>query len=274
MDWSAGKSDRARKAAFVASIPPEASVVAPLPYLAHLAMRQKLYSLHHVLKGLKTLSRSSYEPPPPTDFVLIDYHDSATFDASAGYYHPTMKMVDGRIVPSSDRLLHDFLQRCSWVSDSCNELTLLRQGERAPTPQTPSSGIVFEVGNHTQLLSISKSGNVLSKEQSLEIQMNWKFQDERDVFPWMLLRLTPHGYGGAVLTKGLCAPEAGAGPFRENWHIAAPKGLAAGDYSLEAIFIDNSRQAWSEAVDPGNQRSTLLSHPVPVGNVRVLAPAN
>ena len=30
--------------------------------------------------------------------------------AVAGYYHPTMKTVDGRVIPSSDRLLHEFLQ--------------------------------------------------------------------------------------------------------------------------------------------------------------------
>src|SRR4029077_15205246 len=100
---------RARKQYFVDRIPATASVVAPLPYLSHLAMREKLYSLHYILKGLKTLSRERYEPPPPTDFVVIDYNDSATFDATAGYYHPTMKTVDGSIVPSSDQLLRDFL---------------------------------------------------------------------------------------------------------------------------------------------------------------------
>ena len=108
-NWFSGKQDRARKRALVNQIPPDASVLAPLPYLSHLAMREKLYSLHYVLKGLKTLSRSTYDIPPPTDFVLIDYDDSATFDAVAGYYHPTMKTVDGRVIPSSDRLLHEIL---------------------------------------------------------------------------------------------------------------------------------------------------------------------
>src|SRR4029450_13184000 len=74
-DWFEGSRDRARKQAFLAQIPSTSSVMAPLPYLSHLAMREKLYSLHYILKGLKTLSRSSYEPPPPPDFVLIDYGD-------------------------------------------------------------------------------------------------------------------------------------------------------------------------------------------------------
>src|SRR5207253_3451117 len=62
-DWFEAGQERARKNAFIAQIPPASSVVAPLPYLSHLAMREKLYSLHYILKGLKTLSRSSYEPP-------------------------------------------------------------------------------------------------------------------------------------------------------------------------------------------------------------------
>ena len=128
-NWFTQKERRARQNAIVAEIPPGASVIAPLPYLSHLAMREKLYSLHYILKGLKTLSRASYEPPSPTDFVLIDYDDTSTFDASAGYYHPVMKTVDGRVIASSDRLLHDLLAQRLWVVTSTGELTLLRKGK-------------------------------------------------------------------------------------------------------------------------------------------------
>jgi uncharacterized membrane protein len=109
--WPNGRADRERKNALLQQIPASASVVAGLPYLSHLAMREKLYSLHYILKGLKTLSHASYEPPPPTDYVFIDYNDQATFDAAAGYYHPQMKTNDGRIIPSSDELLKKFLQQ-------------------------------------------------------------------------------------------------------------------------------------------------------------------
>src|SRR5438874_7634695 len=114
-------------------------------------MREKLYSLHHILKGLKTLSRSAYELPPPPDFVLIDYDDSATFDPVAGYYHPAMKTVDGRIIPSSDRLLHDFLKRSSWAVSSSNELTLFRQGNSVPELATlnRASASPIEIGPQT-----------------------------------------------------------------------------------------------------------------------------
>jgi uncharacterized membrane protein len=89
--WSASKAERTRKAEFLGAIPADASVMAPLPYLSHLAMREGLYSLHYTIKGLKTLSRAAYEAPPPTDYVLLDYDDDATFDAGSGYYHPAMK---------------------------------------------------------------------------------------------------------------------------------------------------------------------------------------
>jgi hypothetical protein len=128
--WSLKQSDRARKDEFISAIPAKASVVAPLPYLSHLALREKLYSLHYILKGLKTLSHATYDPPPPTDFVLIDYGDSATFDAGAGYYHPQMRTKDGRIIPSSDRLLEDFLNRASWQSRIDGKLVLLRREGR------------------------------------------------------------------------------------------------------------------------------------------------
>ena len=126
-NWPNKRSDRARKDTFLQQIPPNASVIAGLPYLSHLAMREKLYSLHYILKGLKTLSHASYEPPPPTDYVLIDYNDGATFDAGAGYYHPAMQTKDGRVIPSSDALLRAFLDRAQWEAKKQGAITLLRR---------------------------------------------------------------------------------------------------------------------------------------------------
>src|SRR5207248_202334 len=184
-NWFSEELTRARKRAFISQIPPNASVLAPLPYLSHLAMRENLYSLHYVLKGLKTLSRSTYSPPPPTDLVLIDYDDPATFDPVAGYYHPAMQTVDGRVIPSSDQLLHEFLRRSSWTVYSSDELTLLRQGtstEELPSSTSGAAGIV-EVTTGTMLIDSTKSADEL-REQGLEIKMNWNFQGRREVFPW------------------------------------------------------------------------------------------
>ena len=268
-NWSKGESTRARKRALIQQIPPDASVLAPLPYLSHLALRENLYSLHYILKGLKTLSRSPYTPPSPTDYALIDYEDSATFDPIAGYYHPAMKTVDGRVIPSSDHLLHDFLKQRSWTVDSSNELTLLRQ-EKSPqeSPLSPpnSSGTV-ELGPGVTLTNLAKSGNELT-DQGLIVTMDWIFQEPRQVFPWLVLKLTPHdGKNGIVLSRGLCAPEATSGPYRENWRITSSKQIPAGDYRVEAFFIDNARRAW--ATKTGQLDAALLVPPISLGDLRV-----
>jgi hypothetical protein len=269
-DWFEGGPERARKNAFIGQIPPSSSVVAPLPYLSHLAMREKLYSLHYILKGLKTLSRSSYEPPPPPDFVLIDYRDIATFDPSAGFYHPAMKTVDGRIIPSSDRLLHDFLKRTTWTSESEDELTLLRKTEGATSALTSKESLageipVFAVGA-TQLLAIETGSKTVSPPQLIKIRLLWNFQGERNVFPWMFLRLS-RDQKSVLFVKGLCVPEVAKGDHLENWTVTTT-GLVPGNYLLEALFFDNSKQAWSQTTD-GGQPSNLLAPPVSLGHLKV-----
>jgi uncharacterized membrane protein len=275
-DWFSGERTRARKRAFINQIPPAASVLAPLPYLSHLAMRENLYSLHYVLKGLKTLSRSTFSPPPPTDFVLIDYGDSATFDAVGGYYHPTMRTVESRVVPSSDRLLHEFLKQCPWAVRSSDELTLLQQAKREGelSPSTPSSGESIEIATGTVLNSITKSGDDLT-EQGLEIKMSWTFREPREVFPWMFLRLTPRDHrNGIIIARGLCAPEATDGPYQENWRITRPKQIPEGDYGVDVCFVDNTKRIWAAKSGPPDEEVALLSPPIPLGELRVAPEKN
>ena len=274
-NWFSGEQTRARKRAFISQISAEASVLAPLPYLSHLAMRENLYSLHYVLKGLKTLSRSTYSPPPPTDFVLIDYDDSATFDAVAGYYHPTMKMVDGRVIPSSDRLLHEFLQRCSWTARASDELTLLRPGKPAEElpSSTPISRGMVEMAAGTTLTGITKSADELT-EPGLEIKMSWTFREPREVFPWMFLKLTPRDHrNGIIISRGLCAPEATNGPYQESWHISGSGRIPEGDYGVEAFFVDNAKRVWATKSDQPDAPAPVPLASVPLGELRV-APGN
>lgn len=268
--WFAKAPDRVRKNNFVSAISPEASVVAPLPYLSHLAMREKIYSLHYILKGLKTLSRATYEPPSPTDFVLIDYRDSATFDASSGYYHPAMQTVDGRVIPSSDRLLHDYLKRASWSVNSIDGLTLFRKSElTASSAAIPETLPIMEIGTHTQLLQIEKNGEVLSRPNPVGLRLQWRFQGERDVIPWMLLRLTSPDGTAVFVSKGLCAPEAVDGSHQETWQITFSDLISPGDYLTEAIFLDNSKRAWSAANGQDNLAVTLLSKPISLGHIQI-----
>jgi hypothetical protein len=270
-DWSAGKSVREKKAAFLSKIPADASLTAPLPYLSHLAMRQELYSLHYILKGLKTLSRAQYLPPPPPEFVLIDYNDSATFDASADFYHPAMKTVDGRIIPSSDRLLHDFLRVTSWQADSQNELTLLKRAPPKSPPDRTGDGASLQIGQHTELESISKSTSSISIGDSFEIELIWLFKPEREVIPSMFLEVTPKGGTATaiVISKGLCAPEANAGRYQETWRVDLAGRLPSGDYSLEVVFVDNSSRVWYMVRGTPIPPSAVLSSRISLGDITV-----
>lgn len=275
-NWRHTAEDRARRADFIRPIPRDASVVAPLPYLSHLAMRDQLYSLHYILKGLKTLSRARYEPPPPTEFVLIDYDDSATFDTGAGYYHPTMKTVDGRVVPSSEKLLHEFLSRRSWSVNSSNELTLLRQ-TRAGPDSAPSSRTVETLPANeaaATLLACTKSADVLSAV-GLEITTSWNFPTPRDVFPWLFLKLTPRSPGKPViLSRGLCSPESSGPVTTETWRLTPTQRLAPGQYTVEALFLDNSKRLWQERSGKTNESALLTVSPVSLGELTVVATAS
>ena len=272
VEWTAGQADRSRKQSLINQIPAEASVAAPLPYLSHLAMREKLFSLHFILKGLKTLSRIEYEPPPPPDFVLIDYDDSATFDAGAGYYHPTMRTINDRVIPSSDRLLHDFLKRASWTVTSSNELTLFRNGPSPPEDPariTRAAGPVV-IDPNTTLNEIGTTTDIPA-DAGLEIAMNWTFRDQREVFPWMLLRLTPQEGGQTItISHGLCSPERQGGDHVEKWRVTSQSRLPPGDYNAEAVFVDQARVLWAEKSNDRDRRAAAILARVALGNIRVV----
>jgi hypothetical protein len=272
-NYSRRSADRARKQAFIARIPTNASVVAPLPYLSHLAMREKLYSLHYILKGLKTLGRDRYQPSAPADYVLIDYDDRATFDASAGYYHPQMRTVDGTIVPSSDQLLHEFLRRATWITDSDDQLALLKKTlpgetqsesfvELRPNDSATTAAIFSVKGN--ELLGINHS----SISGRLTFDLGWRVGAGRDLFPWMILRFSKAGATFKNVTKGLCAIDVENGVAIERWHVDVSK-FPPGEYETEAIFLDNSKRAWRET-HGGNPGSELLVAPVSLGRITLL----
>ena len=270
-DYVAGRADRLRKDAVLADIPVDASVVAPLPYLSHLATREKLYSLHYTLKGLQTLSHAVYDPPPPTDYVLIDYNDTATFDAGAGYYHPAMKTNDGAIIPSSDQLLHQFLRGATWSPNERDELTLLQKSNpMIRTGSGPSSRMSesFRLKDGSELLSLSRVENGAAAEV-MQFQMFWTFPTQRTVFPWLILRLARDGKTVATITKGLCAPERGEGMTDETWHVTSWLGLPRGTYSAEALFLDNTKRAWTQMNGSSNPDAALLTPPIPLGDITV-----
>jgi len=118
-------------------------------------------------------------------------------------------------------------------------------------------------------MSIATTGKVVSQSRPLEVELRWRFQGERNVFPWMLLRLSREKAKVALLVKGLCAPEATEGIYAETWHVMTAERLLPGDYSLEALFVDNSKRAWFETTGAGAGGSNLLSQPVSLGHIKV-----
>ena len=272
LDQTARRADRQRKQAFLDKIPADARVVAPLPYLSHLATREKLYSLHYILKGLKTLSHERYVPPDPNqiDFVLIDFNDTATFDVGAGFYHPVMQGADGSILPSSDQLLGTFLMQGRYWAEARDEIAFLHGNEevgldieidpaRPPVP-------IFRLSDGSELLKITKS-EASFESGWIRYDLVWKLPQSREVFPWMYLRLLRDGKIAATFTKGMCIPKLGVTLPFEIWTLTNTHGLPAGEYEAEAVFVDNAKRAWSEAEGAGDQKTTLLAPPVKLGKL-------
>src|SRR5437867_11796302 len=169
-----------------------------------------------------------------------------------------------------------FRSKAAWTADEQDELTLLRNlGSRKPPviaePSSPADDGpgVFSIDG-TRLLSIGTTGEAVSRSRPLEVHLRWKFQSERNVFPWMLLRLSrDEKVTVALLVKGLCAPEATEGIYTETWRVVTAERLLPGDYSLEALFVDNSKRAWFETAAGGGGELSLLSAPVSLGHIKV-----
>jgi uncharacterized membrane protein len=236
--------ERSARNATLALIPRQASVVAPLSYLSHLALREQLFSLHHILKGLKTLSRVSYSPPAPTDIVLIDYSDVPTFDYVSGYYHPQMRTASGQVVQSSDYLLHEWLRRAHWTSQSRNQITLLRRSSAAAVLTASDTRPILILDDHSALLSASAEPH----GQQLAVQMKWRFSGKRQLIPWMLLKLEKeHQPPPLWLDRGLCLPESSDEGWTsiDSWTVDLPENMQGGRYDVQAVFIDKPRLLWS-----------------------------
>ena len=265
-----------QKQAVVASVPPNASVVAGMPFLSHLAQRDQLVSLHHILKGLKTLSLEPFPQPPPGDVVIVDYADTVTFDAAGGYYHPTMREVTGTVVPSSDLLLHSYLCRAKWTVESRNTLTVFRKkkdgnsGEPESVPgQIDTPSCVTEISRidpATALLSISA---IRQPDGFLLVESKWRFSGKRQAVPWLVLHLIPQDGGAGVwLQRGLCAPEGwdNGGTWTDRWSVAFPEELKTGNFRMEATFFDNTKLRWALLKDP--KAEPEVSVKVDLGAVR------
>ncbi len=237
--------EREWKAQMITDLPPEASVTAVQSFLSHLAKREHLYSLHHVLKGLKTLSKEPYTPPL-TDVVVIDYSDLNTFSTVAGFYHPRSRDGAEQFVPSSDRLLHEYLRQRTWRVQARNELTVLARGEAMPPFQPNTPPVPFDT--QTTLLNLQLP---VTRPGAMQFRLAWEFGAERERFPWLMLVLSD-GRQLYPFLKGACVPEAGAGRYYEDWALVFPSSLPAGHYEMFALFFEANEAAGTGKMPPGD----------------------
>ena len=248
---SARLEEREWKAQMLRAVPESASVTAAVPYLSHLAKREQLVSLHHILKGLKTLSTAAYTPPPASEVVIIDYEDTLTFSTVAGYYHPRMHTDVDSEVASSDRLLHEYLRPHAWRAHSRNQLTILTRGEPAPAPPAGSAPIIFD-----ETTTLTSMQLVRDLPGAMHFRLGWQFTGERTRFPWMMLVLSDgeHLY---PFVKGACAPQAGAGAAGEEWTFVFPSAMRPHFYSAFMLFYDAGEGAWKKKLPPDDPTFVL-----------------
>jgi hypothetical protein len=198
-------------------------------------MRQRLYSLHHTLKGLRTLSRSGYSIPPATDMVFVDAMDAATFNANAGYYHPAMQTVDGRIIPDSEVLLDRFLVQSTWRCLSRNELSLLMRGD--PLPGDVVSGQGARLDGYHRLVAARFTTPVPG--DTAMVTLGLEIEPDRKMVPWLSLILRSADSRDYVITKGPIGLGQPIGKLvRESWALRLPSSVPPGRYSALLRFYD------------------------------------
>ena len=221
------------KSAMLVAVPKDASVTAGLPYLSHLTNRERLYSLHHVLKGLNTLSRSEYKPPTGIDAVVIDTADTATFDPNAGYFHPQMAL-GSKVIPASDVLLHKFMSQTQWHALKRNEFAIFQKGASEQKQDFPGEGRKLDA-YHTLL---SAQGMPPLKDDAMLFRLVWDLQPDRPWLLWVSLYLLDASGQRFDIRKGPIAPETASGRLVEAWPVRPPHSLKPGKYRGGLLIYD------------------------------------
>lgn len=221
------------KSAMLVAVPKDASVTAGLPYLSHLTNRERLYSLHHVLKGLNTLSHAEYKPPTGVDAVVMDIADHATFDPSAGFFHP-QRPLGKKIVPASDLLLHRFMSQQPWHTIARNELTIFLKGASQQKQEFHGEGRKLD-DFHTL---IACEGMPPLPGDSMLFAISWDLQPDRQSLLAAALYLEDAGGRRFPISKGLIAPGVESGRYTEAWAVRPPPSLPPGKYRGTLLIHD------------------------------------
>ncbi len=218
----------------LAVVNPGDSVTAGVPYLAHLANRERLYSLHHVLKGLNTLSRSEYKPPAASDVVIMDTADTATFDPSAGFFHPQRTMTDGRVIPASDLLLHQFMRQSEWHTVARNDLTIFLKGAGAAAQSPAGEG--RKLDEYHSLIAFH--GMPPLPGDSMLFNFHWELRPGRQSLLAASLYLRAADGKLHLIGKGPIAPGVESGRYSEAWMVRPPPSVPPGKYKGVLLIYD------------------------------------
>jgi hypothetical protein len=221
------------KSTMLAVVEKDASVTAGIPYLSHLTNRKQLYSLHHVLKGLKTLSRAEYKPPTGIDAVVMDTADRATFDPDAGFFHPQRKMGE-RVLPASDLLLHHFMGQNPWHVVARNELAIYLSG--ATAQQHGFSGEGRKLDDFHALIACE--GMPPRPADSMLFAMSWEVKPKRQSLLAASLYLKSADGHLFLVGKGPIAPGVESGRFSEAWAVRPPPSVPPGKYRGILLVYD------------------------------------
>ena len=221
------------KSAMLVAVPKDAGVTAGLPYLSHLTNRERLHSLHHVLKGLNTLSRTEYKPPTGIDAVVMDTSDHATFDPAAGYFHPELPLGN-KVIPASDMLLHRFMSQGQWHTLARNEFAIFLKGATEQKVDFRSEG--RKLDEYCTLLSAQ--GMPPLQGDAMLFRLVWELQPKRPRLLWNSFYLLDESGRRFDIRKGPIAPEIESGRLVEAWAVRPPPSLKPGKYHGGLLIYD------------------------------------
>lgn len=172
-----------QKENLITSLPKGAEVVATFEFLPRLSHRKGLYSFHHVVKGSHTLSRKKYFLPSSTEYALIDFNDSLTFNC---FYIPGKGDVN----------IRNFLTEGDWgVLVITETIVLFKRAYKSPYRLCQLLSAEPIISNRLQL-TIDRDLQLLGYD--VEEVQDGKTQQQHLIFYWRCLNPSKKDYGAFI----------------------------------------------------------------------------
>jgi len=135
-----------QKERFIGMVPEDAGVVATFEFLPKLSRRKHLYSFHHIVDGAYTLSDRPYSLPENTEYALLDFNDSLTFDRFHPYFGCFIDFYDRGV---SDANMRNFLKESDWgIIESAGSIVLLKKGHSSRHKLFQTLSRLPRISNH------------------------------------------------------------------------------------------------------------------------------